>query len=1437
MRQQTVTFTALPNGMTSDGKLRLSVFIAPRLFTDEEPPVLARFPDFANFGATAAGMSFVVSFGVGHAAVTASFDPNTPAPDGGAVWNAIFPASTVGVEDFTVDTYSDRLLRSYPASNIKQHLSNLYASVGLALPPAFPSAASLGSPNALGQLATFEDNADEPFYNDNTIDLLRQLDRQISVNNVMPAQPYDPANFGLDIIQTLAMHRPPLSPVAPGAALPQMNTPTFDFHKGLGMLGNHPQLLRVLGIVRDLVVPAPPNFTSATTVSVYPLWHPQFAAYEGTGTPPDQSTVAISPMTSYLPGGFIAAPGTGSRLSGRRLRLSDDRYDVVDFDIDGAALKAIKFAVAIARAQSRATHSTPTHYALPALRSEGLVLLESGMAPTLQSDLSRAGTLHGNLSNGVAPTFTADDLVRGYHLDVWDASAKTPQWFPLCARHVTYTPVSATVGPIDVEDEGIVTLAVTSDGQGDPPDIFVPETLAKWSGWSVVAPRPGAHLAPSDSDGLVGQPDNSNATAIKIGIETTVPPDITKNPTNTKLPSLRYGHKYKFRARAADLAGNADAFAAQDNTSETTAATQYSRYDPVNAPVVLLHDAPTAGESVRRMVIRSNYNTSAANEMSIRHIAPPMGSQLLLEHSGVLDDANGHLRGDRDLYFYLLGYDGKSFAASPLNTKVPDPTTPTNGTGATQYIFTDDYVKVPYLTDPISRGVSLLQLPFGTTLVGNVSLEGGNYGVPWGKTTAVIASLPTLLAHRIKLVDGSPTSYAPTKAANANGNVELTLRLPKGSVATIRLSSFLQQDTSSVPSKDIDQLGIWQWLSRGADGTQLSATDAKTMRTLIAGGAHWMATPYEEITLVHAVRQPLEPPNWKVITVNNVKQADWHSHRSAGDTATDLYGNLTVSGRSTSRVQLAASWKENLDIPGTSAPSVASFKARPDALVIDSISYPLADTTSAAKPLPVTNDPVAVPVSTPLTHEFHDHKHRSVDYTMEAISSFAEEFVETKSLGVSYYPNLGVYAVVAVQNSVLIAGYTKIYNDLTGRTFTEAPENFVINEPEDGWITMIAPELAQPGHGLDVTFLQGPISRLSTEAATVPAAIATVNVLASARPDPPHVEYVIPAYAWTGWKTSLSTSKNTRTGNILRVWMERPWYSSGDGEQLAVVCPMGTAQPDAQDAAGLHNKVSLIGQDPIWGTPQFATQGKLTPTAYPSGTTGALLTPAAFPLAVAKVNGVAIPNSQPSNLAVHDVHFDPTRGMWYCDVAINPGTTNPYTPFVRLALARYQANAINTAGVADLRASSVVVAEFAQLSPTRSISVVSSATDVTVTIQGISYRSSGQVGYNTDVEGLAAGYIPASAGPGEMVVHAQTLVKGLDPALYPDTAWINQTEQVLPGTITASGVATWTGKPTLPVRKGSQPMRLVFIEYEHVNSGIGPNKNRGRVVFTATFNV
>src|SRR5580698_2134845 len=129
MSQQSVTWTALPNGLSparsAGGILQLSVFVTPKLTSDPSAPNLGAFPDFLDWPAYLSKIQFQVAIQGGP----------TPAPNAtvtsqpsSAVWKALFNSETY-VEPYQYDSFSDRQIRSFPVSSIQSFLASTYATV------------------------------------------------------------------------------------------------------------------------------------------------------------------------------------------------------------------------------------------------------------------------------------------------------------------------------------------------------------------------------------------------------------------------------------------------------------------------------------------------------------------------------------------------------------------------------------------------------------------------------------------------------------------------------------------------------------------------------------------------------------------------------------------------------------------------------------------------------------------------------------------------------------------------------------------------------------------------------------------------------------------------------------------------------------------------------------------------------------------------------------------------------------------------------------------------------------------------------------------------------------------------------------------------------------------------------------------------------------
>jgi len=112
--------------------------------------------------------------------------------------------------------------------------------------------------------------------------------------------------------------------------------------------------------------------------------------------------------------------------------------------------------------------------------------------------------------------------------------------------------------------------------------------------------------------------------------------------------------------------------------------------------------------------------------------------------------------------------------------------------------------------------------------------------------------------------------------------------------------------------------------------------------------------------------------------------------------------------------------------------------------------------------------------------------------------------------------------------------------------------------------------------------------------------------------------------------------------------------------------------------------VTRYGADPIWGSDPPVSG----PWIHQ------------FPLRTRVATGLTLAEAPAWTVAAvgHKPQFDPDRGLWYCDIDIDAGTS--YFPFVRLGLARYQPSSIP-----GVHLSRVVTPEWAQLMPDRTATI------------------------------------------------------------------------------------------------------------------------------------
>ncbi len=259
-RTETLMWTALPNGIASADKIdpsprmRLSVFLSPRLETSDPSGTLADFPDFfqrAVLGGAGgrtwpevlSQLSFEVEYwDVGTAtrpaskklvaATVVSAEPEA------ALWGQFFPG-TMPYKRFQFRDLSAVKIKTFPMTGVHTLVKQQYSAV------AATPALNYRLP-AISKLVNLPNVVNPPLVRVLPTTMRAAASRQANAAAPSSAVPQDPAMTAFEQFHT---------PYERPAGFTPPPIPPMDFHRALSAIGNYPGLLRRLGLVIDLEVP------------------------------------------------------------------------------------------------------------------------------------------------------------------------------------------------------------------------------------------------------------------------------------------------------------------------------------------------------------------------------------------------------------------------------------------------------------------------------------------------------------------------------------------------------------------------------------------------------------------------------------------------------------------------------------------------------------------------------------------------------------------------------------------------------------------------------------------------------------------------------------------------------------------------------------------------------------------------------------------------------------------------------------------------------------------------------------------------------------------------------------------------------------------------------------------------------------------------------
>lgn len=1090
----------------------------------------------------------------------------------------------------------------------------------------------------------------------------------------------------------------------------ELKTPERDFHGLLAALADHPGLMEQLGLVRRVTVPLPPELLEGRPTDIQAV-------------PQDHPAVRVDqPFTRCVlrQGRLLLARSNGTQAA-LYLPLDDtDAYKVVDVDVDAAALGLQAYAAMLAGLPR--DRAAPRLLA-PALRSDGISVVETDRQIAFREQLRRAVEMDKDLQQAAKPgeliTLHADNVVQGYRVDVFDQGSG--RWYPLCRRTGRYS-VRGHSGALPIDDEGTVCDALTRglDAGGNPVS-KLHQSLFRWGGWSLVAELTGKMI---DTAEQLQEPAPTP--------DATLPFSSTVQATPGTLPSLRYGRTYRFRARLVDLAGRSVPFTARPTAGEPASPPmRYSRYEPVPAPVLVPRRPVTTGESLTVLVVRtdnSNASAPATGPTCDRHLLAPKACVQLLERHGVLDVTREH-RLDPAVHALLGRLD------SGLVEGVPDP-----GAGGTPYKDTDT-MQLPWAPDPLSRGAALHGLPGMPELLAS-----------WPQGSGWHERFPL----RLVVVAGAIGGAAQVPVVDSAARV-IRVTVPPAATHSVLLSSMLNPG-------DEDLMALWRWATE-TDGLPdeglldegLLDETLGELRARVAAGLLAQLTPTTELRLIHAVRCPVVGPEFGQASVE----------RTPGETAYVLKDpTMSIHEASTLSVHTEAAWTEYVDDPTQDKPAELAARAvlrqGDEAVRADRAHRPA---TSDEDDPAVRAGTVTVPFEA--RHDVGDTRHRTIRFTPVGVSRFVSYFTQSLKVRLVGRNPVTVAAAFVPGTVVVRASVAPLTASGTpadpGVTYTSG-RDYVVDD-EHGTVARLDASAIPDGAEVLVCFTTPPVTRAGT---TV-----TRHAPATARPPAPAVHSVVPAFQWERG-TAGTALTSTRLDGVVRVYLQRPWYASGEGETLAVRVLGPSEQPDAASAKWATT----------WGRDPIRQPGSAPVIGYPR------------PVDLLGAVDETVPQGHAMG---YPVKYDEQRRLWYADVRFQ--AQNVYQPFVRLRVARLQRNALLTPQ--DLRLSAGVDAGFVQLPARRQATVSVVGKDATVTVTGPLPP--------TGASGMTS----------RMTVGVQ--IRGLssidDPAQWSTIGTADAAVTLTLKSVTGP-IARWEGTLRLPLAPSEgRPQRLLVQEVEEIRSG------------------
>ncbi len=1112
--------------------------------------------------------------------------------------------------------------------------------------------------------------------------------------------------------------------------------PDWDVHQRLGALGDYPLLLRRIGIVVRLRVPRPP--AAPTSVRVVPKW-------DGLPNPARD----LTPRTRCVVSGgvFAAQPRPGSEYRDGVLDLdgagggpaSPAGFRALVVDTDGAVLKLIHTAASIVRLRWMRLHRLVRDAAQPegvaSLRSAGIAIVRSGRAAALKGHIQALELAAPAAKQHVPDELWADDLIRGVSVQVQDVTDDDQgPWRSLCLREGRYfvlDDTGAIVNSFELADEGYVKRSGATSADDEDSPLYVHETLVRWDGWSLVTPRPGRII--KAVPGTRVEPDGR---VVPTQMETVVA------PVPEPHPPLHLATTFQTPAHSLPKL-------------------RIGRSYRFRAPWVDL-----AGESVKPLPTTA----PVSGDVQYRRFEPLAPPTLL--------PLEPYTPGE-SLEVLVI----RSTFDQPATTYVPTVLEPADSTQqwritATRHVFPakvtqeraeqhgeldlpaiDWRWRASLRADNTLDNPTLVDLDDGTTPIA--------FGIPGG--VEIEPSQEAIDGKRERYaVNGAdqtlPTPYLPDPFAR-----EVALRRLPGADALPGGGTF-----TAVPLPPTTDLVCHVALTG-----DWPARDSFRIRVVERPGTVDPATGIESFMNAD------DPPDWdafaRVLTVYLAKgqvadvpfstRASTEDRKAMGVVA--WLGETGVAEIET-QMELGCHWM---------------ISPSRTLQLVHAVQRPLrpADFVSAAAGKEVGATLARITGSMQLDLPTTGH--------VTLLAKWVDETDDGTGPALISQPASAVLETFTVPLDLPVA--------VAGAPFPPDPASpqamVARHEFGDTRHRMVTYRLRASTRFREYfpPGLAGATAADGSDGFSRSGAELIVSVPNSVPPIVPVIRYVMPSYGWdTAEPTppfAWSTFRRRRAGGGVRVFLDRPWVTSGPGELLGVVlAPAGESELDAR-----HTR---IGVDPTTNSLFSPAMAHLDPSIFTGGVA---------------VTGVVLEDSSTTvDVVGYAVTLDHPRNQWYADVTVDMSLLpeDSYAPFVRLAVCRFQPES-----VLKTHASKVVLAEFVQLAPDRELTATVTGDIVKVIVTGRGPRHGPP---NQMIIALDEGDPP---NPDELGWRPVGSTAGL-PDLGDDLT--SRLSDAVAGTSQADGFR-WEKSLTIPGVRGDRPLRIIVREVEFRRGDVDPSVGGG----------